>query len=319
MTDPAARLPAARLPNFFILGAGRSGTTTLYFVLRDHPQIFLPTPKEPTFFSEPFQVVRNPIRYAKLFADVGGATAIGEASHAYLSHPDAAATLQAFFPDAKFVVVFRNPADRALAMYSYMLENGYEHHGSFERALAAEDRRFESARFARTCTHYFWNFMYYRSGLFGEQVARYLERFPRESFQFTTLYDLHRDPSGEIGKIEGLLGVDPEPVGELPQYGSSKGVRSIPLQLVERMVVRRLSYRNVPLMASTRQRINGWNRGNRPTMLPETRATLLERFAPDLDRLHELTGIDVLGAQEGAPRHSDREAPRSVREPTDAS
>ena len=51
--------PTIKLPNFFILGAGRSGTTTLYFILRDHPEIFLPTPKEPSFFSEPFQVIRG--------------------------------------------------------------------------------------------------------------------------------------------------------------------------------------------------------------------------------------------------------------------
>ena len=290
----------ARLPNFFILGAGRSGTTTLYFVLREHPEIFLPTPKEPTFFSEPFQVIRNPIRYAKLFDDVGAATAIGDASHAYLTHPDAAATLQAFFPEARFVLVFRNPADRALAMYSYMLENGYEHHRTFERALAAEDHRFTSARFARRCPHSFWNFMYFRSGLFGEQVARYLDRFPRDRFHFTTLYDLHRDPAGQISAVEEFLGVTPMPIGELPRYGSSKGVRSIPLQLVERTIVRRLARRNVPGMPAARTWIDRWNRGNPTRMLPETKARLLERFAPDLARLHELTGIDVLAAQDRA-------------------
>lgn len=289
-----------RLPNFFILGAGRSGTTTLYFVLREHPEIFLPTPKEPTFFSEPFQVVRTPIRYAKLFEGASGATAIGDASHAYLSHPDAAATLRAFFPEARFVTIFRNPADRALAMYSYMLENGYEVLPTFERALAAEDRRFASERFARTCPHYFWNFMYYRSGLFGEQVQRYLDLFPRDRFFFTTLYDLHQDPSRVITDIEQFLGVAPEPIGDLPKYGSSKGVRSIPLQFLERTVVRRLAYRKVPLMASARRRIDGWNRSQPPTMRPETHAELIERFAPDLAHLRDITGVDVLGAQAAA-------------------
>lgn len=296
-----------RLPNFFILGAGRSGTTTLYFVLRDHPEVFLPTPKEPTFFSEPFQVIRTPIRYAKLFEGAADAKAVGDASHAYLSHPDAAATLRAFFPDARFVVTFRNPADRALAMYSYMLENGYELYPTFERALAAEDRRFASARFARRCPHYFWNFMYYRSGLFGAQVARYLELFGRDRFYFTTLYDLQREPSQVIGEIETFLGVTPTPIGELPRYGSSKGVRSIPLQYAERTVIRRLARRHVWPMPAVHRWVNRWNRGNPPTMRPETREALLERFAPDLALLHELTGIDVLGAQRGGDAEaSDR-------------
>jgi hypothetical protein len=289
-----------KLPNFFILGAGRSGTTTLYFMLRDHPEIFLPTPKEPSFFSEPFQVIRNPIRYAKLFENAGDATAVGDASHAYLTHPDAAATLQAFFPEAKFVLTFRNPADRALAMYSYMLENGYETLPTFERALAAEDRRYASASFARRCPHSFWNFMYFRSGLFGEQIARYLDRFPRDRFYCTTLYDLQREPARVIAEIEAFLGVTPVPVpDELPRYGSSKGVKSIPLQVLERTVVRRLARRHVPLMPQANAWINRWNRGNPPKMQPGTRDALLARYAADLDRLRELTGVDLLAAERG--------------------
>lgn len=286
-----------RLPNFFILGAGRSGTTTLYFVLRDHPEIFLPTPKEPTFFSEPFQVVRTPIRYAKLFEGASEARAVGDGSHAYLTHPDSAATLRAFFPDARFLVTFRNPADRALAMYSYMLENGYEIMPTFERALFAEEKRFASSRFAKRCPHYFWNFMYYKSGLFGEQIQRYLQHFPREQFFFTTLYDLQREPARVLGEIQTFLDISQMPISELPQYGSSKGVKLISLQLVERTLVRPLARRGVPFMKETRGFINKWNRGSPPTMKPETHAALMERYEPDLDLLTRVTGVDVLASQ----------------------
>ena len=302
-------MSSIKLPNFFILGAGRSGTTTLAAVLRDHPEIFFSTPKEPTFFSEPFQVTRTPIKYAKLFDGAAAFDAVGEASHAYLTHPDAAQTLRAFFPDARFIVMFRNPADRALAMYSYMLENGYELHRSFERALAAEDRRFASARFARDCPHYFWNFMYFRSGLFGEQVQRYLDLFPRGQFLFTTLYDLHREPNRVLGDIETFLGVTPLEVAELPRYGSSKGIRSIPLQYVERTMVRRLARHNVPTMTTVRRRMIDWNRGTPPTMRPETHAQLLDRFAIDLAHLRNLTGIDVLGIQAATDQRAEPELP----------
>ena len=286
-----------KLPTFFILGAGRSGTTTLYFVLLDHPEVFLPTPKEPSFFCEPFQVIRNPIRYASLFREAGDATAVGDASHAHLTHPQAAETIRAFFPDARFVLIFRNPADRALAMYSYMLENGYETHRTFERALAAEDERYASERFARHCPHSFWNFMYFRSGLFGEQVARYLEHYPRDRFHFTTLSDLQADPNRVLGDIEEFIGVTRRQHGELPRYGSSKGVRSIPLQVLERSVIRKLARRHVPLMEQARRQINTKNRGHRPTMAPGTREMLLDRYRPDLALLHELTGVDVLAAE----------------------
>jgi hypothetical protein len=271
--------------------------------------VFLPTPKEPTFFSEPFQVVRNPIRYASLFAGAAEATAVGDASHAHLSHPDAARTLRAFFPEAKFVVTFRNPADRALAMYSYMLENGYEPLPTFERALAAEERRFTSARFARTCPHYFWNFMYYRSGRFGEQISRYYEHFDRDRFFFTTLYDLQTRTQEVFDGLTAFLGIAPMTIGELPRYGSSKGVKSISAQQLERRVLRPLARRHVPLTAPARERLNAWNRGTPPTMLPETHRELLDRFRPDLELLTDLTGIDVLSVQAAAVQRRDSTPP----------
>jgi hypothetical protein len=297
-----------KLPTFFILGAGRSGTTTLHFVLRDHPEVFLPTPKEPSFFCEPFQVIRNPIRYAGLFREAGDATAVGDSSHAHLTHPQAAETIKAFFPDARFVLIFRNPADRALAMYSYMLENGYEMHRTFERALAAEDERYASERFARHCPHSFWNFMYFRSGLFGEQVERYLGHYPRDRFHITTLYDLQADPDRVLGDIEEFIGVARRQHRELPRYGSSKGVRSIPLQVLERSVIRKLARRRVPLMEQARRQINTKNRGGRPTMAPGTREILIERYRPDLALLTELTGIDVLASEQAALDRTARES-----------
>lgn len=90
-----------RLPNFFILGAAKSGTTSLHFYLKQHPEIFLSPEKEPTFFCEGFQVVKNPIDYFQLFDSVGDEKVIGEASHVYLSNPSTARVLAALFPKAK--------------------------------------------------------------------------------------------------------------------------------------------------------------------------------------------------------------------------
>ena len=190
-----------RLPNFFILGAGRCGTTSLAQHLRGHDQIFIPEIKEPSFFASSFQWVSDPGKYIDLYRDGHEALARGDASHVYLEDPKSPEILEAFFPDAKFVLMFRNPADRAVALYAMMLEHGYEVHRTFEKALAAEDRRFESSKFRKTCPQSFWNFMYYRSGLFGEQVARYLERWPRDRFYATTLYDYLAEPDVVVGEI----------------------------------------------------------------------------------------------------------------------
>jgi hypothetical protein len=290
-----------RLPTFFILGAGRSGTTSLAGHLRRHPEIFIPAIKEPSFFASSFQWVSDPGKYVDLYADVGGATQLGDASHIYLEDPKSPQILEAFFPEARFVLVFRNPADRALAMYAQMVEGGYERAATFEQGLDAEDGRFESERFRRNCPHSFWNFMYFRSGLFGEQVARYLDRWPRDRFYATTMYEYLYEPARVTGEISDFLGLDTMDLGDVPHYGSSKGTRSRNAQYVERRLLRPLMRRDVPGAAAVRERLNAWNHDTeRPQMQQGTREALLERYADDLARLHELLGVDVLGQEAAA-------------------
>ena len=300
-----------RLPNWFILGAARCGTTTLWHALNRHPQIFLSPVKEPSFFCEPYQLVGNPIAYAELFAGVPPeVTAVGEASHAYLTHPRAATTLRTFFPDARFVLIFRNPADRAFSLYTRLWSAGYERHPTFERALAAEDRRFASPRFAHSCPQYFWNYLYFRSGLFGEQVARYFDVFPSGRFYATTLYSLVADPARILGEIHDFLGVGPEVPGELPRLDKSVGIRSTAVEVLNRKYLLPLAIRGTPGIGRLRGRLQTLNASQPPRVPPETRAALLERFRPDLDRLRELTGVDVLADEHrSGQRGSDGAGP----------
>ena len=83
-------------PTFFILGAGKSGTSSLYWYLFQHTEIFMCPVKEPTFFCESFQVVSNPIEYFRLFDVAATHRAIGEASHVYLTNPATADILKLF-------------------------------------------------------------------------------------------------------------------------------------------------------------------------------------------------------------------------------
>jgi len=291
------------LPTFFILGAGRCGTTSLAGHLRRHPRIFIPAIKEPSFFASSFQWIRDPGKYVDLYADVDCATQLGDASHIYLEDPKSPQILEAFFPNARFVLMFRNPADRALAMYAQMIEGGYESASTFEKGLAAEDSRFESERFRKNCPHSFWNFMYFRSGLFGQQVARYLERWPRDRFYATTMYEYLYQPERVTAEISEFLGIDQVDLGSVPHYGSSKGTRSRHAQYVERRLLRPLTRRNVPGAGAARDLLNGWNHtATKPTMRSDTRELLMERYTADLKRLEELLGVDVLGQELAAAR-----------------
>lgn len=276
-----------RLPNFFILGAGRCGTTSLHRYLGQHPDVFMAPVKEPSFFCEPFQVVANPIQYAKLFEAVRDETAVGEASHVYLTHPDSARTLRAFFPQARFVLVFRHPADRAHSLYHHMRRYGYETARTFERALAIEDRRYHSRWFHKHCGQYLYNFLYFRSGLFGEQVDRYFSLFDRGQFHILSLSELKEHPVPTLQKIFAFLDVDPDFVPAIKVFNQGWTSRSAWLQrMVDQKLRRPLWLRRMGMAWAAKHNITAV-----PPMDPGTRQELCRRYGEDLKRFYELTGV----------------------------
>ena len=128
------------LPNFLIIGAAKSGTTSLYSYLNQHPQVYFSPFKEPRFFAlegkevnyqGPSQVVNqkaiNTIdEYEKLFAGVTDEVAIGEASTLYLYSPEAPAKIKQYIPQVKLIAILRNPIDRAYSGYCHLVRDGYE-------------------------------------------------------------------------------------------------------------------------------------------------------------------------------------------------
>src|SRR3990170_8700279 len=134
------------LPNFLIIGAHKSGTTSLYQYLRQHPQVFMPQLIEPSFFSyEGQNLQHNPsIRrhvitrfedYVALFQEARGEIAIGEASPMYLKCPQSAVRIKHYIPDARLIVILRNPVDRAYSHFQMELRNGTVNNPDFTQAI----------------------------------------------------------------------------------------------------------------------------------------------------------------------------------------
>jgi hypothetical protein len=288
--------PAPRRPDFFILGAGKSGTSSLYFYLAQHPEIFMSPVKEPSFFCDIFQVVDNAVDYAKLFQNATTQKRVGEASHVYFSYPKTAPVLRAFFPDARFLLILRDPVDRAYSLYHHMARHGFEWIPSFEKALQAEEHRAVDPAFEKHNPQYFYNYLYFRSGLYGEQIERYLQWFERDRFLFLTLDELQSNPLGVIQRAWAFLDVDPSIVPEIEVKNKGGGVRSAPWQFFLRHRLRpTLTRLNVPRKAEMLAWLFGRNSTGVPIppMNPKTRELLRSRYANDLQRTEEFTGLDL--------------------------
>ncbi len=200
-------------PNFFIVGAARSGTTSLANYLSEHPDIFVSQIKEPKFFSQEEnefphnghgddevdkRVVKSIVEYELLFKDGHGCAAIGEASVDYLYFSNVSQRIKEYNSDAKIIIILRNPVERAFSAYNYLLRSNREDL-DFISALDAEmERKSKNWEF-------FW---YYKEvGLYFEQVKRYIDCFGEENIKIILFDDFVNNTNAIIQELFVFLGV----------------------------------------------------------------------------------------------------------------
>lgn len=223
-----------RLPTFFVVGAPKAGTTSLYHYLAEHPEIYMSPIKEPCYFSAEIRpqnfseemrpAVESAARvqseylqgaisegrfggmgmewddYLKLFHKVKAETAIGEASVLYLWSKTAAENIHAMIPDAKVLMILRDPVGVAFSGYVETVSAGRVR-GSFREYLET----CLSYRGDKLCT--WWPGVHL--GLYYEGVKRYLDRFPRENVRIFFYDDYQAEPTRILAEIFRFLGVDP--------------------------------------------------------------------------------------------------------------
>jgi hypothetical protein len=290
------------MPDFFIVGAFKCGTTALYEYLRQHPQVFMPFHKEPLFFGDDLtrrygRMTRD--QYLALFRDARPGQRVGEASAWYLYSRTAAREIAEFAPGAQIIVMLRNPVDVMYAQHSQLLFNVEEDIADFVEALEAEPARRRGERLPPGPLRV--ENLYYRDSVrFAEQVERYFEAFGRERVH-VIVYDDFRDRTAETyrGVLE-FLGVDPDFAPDFQVRNPNKRVRFPRLQRLVYQppgpLLRAVPWlRRFPLVHVAREallRLNS-SAARRPPMDPELRARLLEELTPDVERLGILIGRDL--------------------------
>lgn len=205
----------ARMPDFLVIGAARAGTTALHALLRQHPRVFMPTHKETNFFAYEGETlscagpgadyINNSIvsldAYQALFADASTNMICGEASPLYLYSAKAPERIKHHVPNAKMVVILRNPIEQAYSHFMYATKQCIENEASFDRALTLETERLAQD----------WQplFGYSKFPRYGEQLSRYFELFPREQFLIRRYEDYQADPDLLLREIFDFIGADP--------------------------------------------------------------------------------------------------------------
>jgi hypothetical protein len=288
-------------PDFFVVGAFKSGSTALYEALRRHPQIFMPFHKEPVFFGKDLTHRYGAMTlddYLRLFNDAKPGQRVGEASTWYLYSTSAAREIKDFAPDAQILVILRNPVDVMYAQHNQLIFNVIEDIPDFKSALDAEPDR----RGGRRLPPYpinVENLFYRHSVHFAEQLERYFDVFGRERVHVMLTDDLRRDGAAVIRGCLEFLGVDPTVAAAAPTANENRRVRS---PLMQRLifapklllplapVLRRFKF-----VRAFRTRLLEANSEAKPRapMDPALRRQLIEEFTPEIKRLGELIGRDL--------------------------
>ncbi len=203
-----------RVPDFFIVGQPKSGTTALYDMLAAHPQIFIPELREPAFFAEELpredhrtKLPASPAEYRSLFADARPEQLIGERSAMYLWSASAARRIAEVQPAARIIAILREPASFLRSLHLQNLQSHYETEADLGAALALEDARRRGERIPRRCRRP-QTLLYSEYVRSVEQLRRYHAVFAPEQVLVLIYDDFRADNEATVRRVLRFVGAD---------------------------------------------------------------------------------------------------------------
>jgi len=310
-------------PTFIGIGPMKSGSTSLYFYLRQHPEIWLSPLKNPKYFEADWDShprlrersysfddhlagrdargtrVTSRTEYLRFYEGAGDARAAGEVCPSYLTHRGVAERIRDFDSAMKIIAVLRDPVARAYSQYQFLVSRGQETCPTFLEAVALEDpdeplfydERFFAEERPRS---------YLRESFYARNLESWFECFPEKQVQVLRFEDLRDRKEWFLEEVFTFLSVDPAFRPEdLSARNPTEVVRSGGVQrLLGRVpggaAIRRILPRGATnLFRRTRQRIGRMNVTDPPPLSAEDRAALLPVFREDTLALQERLGRDL--------------------------
>jgi len=295
-----------KLPNFLVVGAAKSGTTSLYYYLLQHPEIGMSSKKEGKFFSQMPDKFNGPgdhlvkesltrtfDDYKKLYAHITNEKAIGDVSPDYLYfYENSIPNIKYFLkPEPKIIIILRNPVGKTFSQYSHLVRDGRECL-SFEQALAEEKKRMEQG--------WEWTWYYQDTSFYYNQVKAYLDAFSNEKVKIILNDDLDTQPLSVIRDICIFLGVNENFMPDMSiKWNSTKSFRlnrlakflndfNHPLKRLFRPVFLNTIGKN-----KTEDLVNYFKEKNRTGMKPDTKTYLSSLYKDNIIMLQELIKRDL--------------------------
>lgn len=193
------------VPNLFVVGAPKCGTTSLCDILDSHPDCFCCRPKEPHFFSTtvddfPPWGERDFESYLMLFEKGGRRRWRIDGSTWYLRSPQTPIAISEVSPDARVIILLRDPVRRAFSSFAFAFQNGWIDDVTFRDAIAREEK--EGSKLP-------WDYQYLESSRYTSQVRRYFEQFGRQRVRVIVSEDFFRDQERVANSLFEWLGCSP--------------------------------------------------------------------------------------------------------------
>jgi hypothetical protein len=310
------------VPNFFVVGAPKAGSTSLYHYLDQHPEVYMSPIKEPNYFSSEVrpenlseelqersrndlqalkEYLRGPMSekrfggmvlewedYLRLFQNVKGEKAIGEASVCYLWSKTAPRSIASIIPNARIIMILRDPADRAFSQYLHTVANGVVCE-SFRRHIQ-RSLRWKSEKFGLRNP-------FLELGLYYEQVKQYLDLFPRRNVSVLLFEDYQRRPAETLAGIFRFVNVDASFAPDTSQKQLEPRVpRSIPIaHFLKRYGIWQRMKGPTPLAFRSHLRRIAFRKRESLVMDERDRQYLLDYYRDDIKKLSNLLDCDLSG------------------------
>lgn len=268
------RVDQGALPTFLVVGAAKSGTTSLWHYLRSHPQVFMPETKEPGFFVQEIAWKRGRAWYEGLFAAGASAAARGEASATYTMFPVLAGVperIASVVPDVRIIYLMRDPVER--------MRSGY-----VQRLGVGEERR-------PLRTALLFDATYVNLSRYAMQLEQYFDWFPRAQVLLLTAEELRDRRSETMDRVLSFIGVDAAPsvdlTTELNRGADKRAVRPVgPLAKVVPRAIRANPRIRPHLVRLSRHRLNTRAITTGELALDDDlRRRLADLVRPDVERL----------------------------------